>query len=1343
MRNSVLVGICGLLVVITLVSYWGVWNSEFVYFDDPGYVSENLHVQRGLTLENIKWAFLAYEQSNWHPLTWISHMIDIQIYGLAHPGGHHMTNLILHLGNTLLIFLLLRWMTGRAWLSAAVAALFAVHPLHVESVAWVAERKDMLSTFIGLLTMWAYVAYSRQAKFTRDTTAMFAILVGGVLFLFYLNRTMTPNAGWCALLLLALLVGGGAAITHRSMTGQGHIPLYCLMFVLLATGLLAKPMLVTMPFMLLLLDFWPLKRVDDVAADMLQSSTPRGRPDRAPATPRDKRKLRRLRREAASANSAPEPPEWLAWLHWPAVEFLVQAGVLLICMGLMLLTIRFIAEIVGLSAAIANKELPPAAWQMRDVAGMMLRPTTESMLLLLLVPAVIAASIFAPRLAREKIPLLTLTAISAYITPIAQHFGGSMASAGDLPIEFRVCNTMESYVGYIGQMFLPRNLIVLKLLDLNIDMRLVVAAGLTLVIVTALVAWGLIRGRRYLAVGWLWYLGTLVPVIGLVQVGEQAMADRYTYMSYVGLFIMGAWGLADLAESWPSLRPAIIAGALIVLSLVVGICSPYSLSFAVVAESRAWMAVNIVAAILLGGLAAWALLRGCRWVAGGWLVFAVGIVALATGVAGRVVQSLGYAGVILISPVMRGLAATMKWSPNTGQFEATATTMFCLVLLLGFVAAMSGLAIWAGMRRKTYLAVGWFALALAVASGLGLTLVGGPAAASTTPPTPGTVRLPEWAQINAPGLDASNAVAGYIPLVGLLIMGAWGIDEIIGRLPQYKIVLTRTVAGTLAVVLAGCIWLTNCQTFYWTNKERLLQHALDIAPDNWSMHNNMGVYLWEGGVEDAKKAGEAMMEVQKFEVTGKPTLASEKKAQADAFMQESVDKKKRAVEHWEWGCRVRPTAADIHNNLGYARAEEGGNFAAAADRANAEAAANEATTKQKAADLKAQAEKMETTNRPKADELKAEAQKLEAASQQKIAELKAQAAKLTEQSQQKFRESAAHLEAAMKLKPILAGPHNNYGRILLRMHDEEGAIAQFKEAIKLDDSLLEGRANLAEVYLMQGDRALNEANAARNEAETAKQAGNTALNEQKLAEAKTKSALSEEKFTLSEEQWKAILAFVADPGNKEKLGNYVGAHRGLAAIREKQGRMDEAVQEWYEMLKLDGGTVLAHEKLSLYFWDQRQFDRAKPHLMAQLLLRPDRFKWANDFGMVFWGPSQNKPLKPELAMRAWAHCAFLLATMPEDFARNGPEAVDLAQRAVNISAQMSPAKTPEAEAADALAAALAEVGNFQQAVNVAQQAVNLATQQQKSQLASEIAARLQLYQRGQKYRIPRPAPPQP
>jgi len=373
--------ICLILAAFTVGAYWRVGGFDFVKYDDPMYVAENPHVQAGLTREGFVWAFTTGHAGNWHPLTWLSHMLDCQIFGL-NPGRHHLTNLLLHICSTLLLFSVLKNMSGAVLRSGFVAALFALHPLHVESVAWIAERKDVLSTFFLFLTVWGYFCYAKR-----------------------------PGLGW-----------------------------YLLSVVFFALGLLAKPMLVTLPFLLLLLDYWPLERI---------GLGPAGGDD----------------------GSAQNRFRW-------------AVAVRLIC---------------------------------------------------------------------EKIPFFVLSAVSSIVTFRVQQAGGSVRQMDGLfgfPINIRIINALVSYLRYIGKMFWPSGLGVHyphpgnKLLLWH-----GVVAGLILVMVSVLVIWQL-RRRKYLFVGWFWYLGMLVPVIGLVQVGAQAMADRYTYVPMVGLFIMIAWGVYDLVGRW-------------------------------------------------------------------------------------------------------------------------------------------------------------------------------------------------------------------------------------------------------------------------------------------------------------------------------------------------------------------------------------------------------------------------------------------------------------------------------------------------------------------------------------------------------------------------------------------------------------------------------------------------------------------------------------------------------------------------------------------------------------------------------------------------------------------------
>ncbi len=334
---------------------------EFLSYDDPGYVTENVRVQTGLTPDNVCWAFTTLTFCNWLPLTWLSHMLDCQLFGL-NPAGHHLTNILFHLANTLVLFGVLGAMTGRPWRSAFAAALFAVHPLHVESVAWIAERKDVLSTLFWLLTMGAYGAYIRH-----PSTGRYAAALG-----------------------------------------------------LFALGLLAKSMLITLPCVLFLLNYWPLKRLDD---------------------------------------------------------------------------------------SLAARRIP---WRVLGELG----------------------------------PFFALAAASCIVTILAQ---GHASAIKALPLRIRVENALVSYATYIGKMFWPTRLAVFYPHRVStFPLWQVAGALMVLVGVTALAA--VLWRRPYILVGWLWYLGTLVPVIGFIQIGGQAMADRYTYVPMIGLFVAAAWGLGDMVE---------------------------------------------------------------------------------------------------------------------------------------------------------------------------------------------------------------------------------------------------------------------------------------------------------------------------------------------------------------------------------------------------------------------------------------------------------------------------------------------------------------------------------------------------------------------------------------------------------------------------------------------------------------------------------------------------------------------------------------------------------------------------------------------------------------------------
>jgi tetratricopeptide (TPR) repeat protein len=383
---------CLLLALVTLAVYWPVFHCEFVDYDDDTYITGNRHVQSGLTWESLRWAFTTRYASNWHPLTWISHMLDCQFYGL-NPGGHHATNVVLHLLNSVLLFAVLRRMTGTQWRSAFVAALFALHPLHVESVAWVAERKDVVSTFLGLLALMMYAPYVELSKVQSPKSKVFY----GLALLFF------------------------------------------------TLALMAKPMLVTLPFVLLLLDFWPLRRM--------------------PAT------MRFFGREIGT----PKP-----------------------------------------SGGKANYRATLA------------------------------------RLVAEKLPLLVLSCSCCVITVWAQTI--AMRGLENVNVTSRISNAVVSYCRYVNKMVWPAGLAVLYPFPQTVSIGHLTMATVALACLSYL-AIRCAKRRPYLVTGWFWFLGTLVPVIGLVQVGLQSMADRYTYVPLIGLFIIIAWGGYDLARRW-QLRPA-------------------------------------------------------------------------------------------------------------------------------------------------------------------------------------------------------------------------------------------------------------------------------------------------------------------------------------------------------------------------------------------------------------------------------------------------------------------------------------------------------------------------------------------------------------------------------------------------------------------------------------------------------------------------------------------------------------------------------------------------------------------------------------------------------------------
>jgi len=395
-----------LLALVTLALYWPALHGDFV-FDDELYVTKNFHVQDGLTVANLKWALLNPVAGNWHPLTVWSHMLDCQLFGL-NPWGHHLINVLLHALNTVLVFFLLRQLTGATWRSFFVAALFGWHPLRVESVAWVAERKDVLSACFGLLSLLCYAKAVTGDK-CQVTGSEKNILTA------FLSRVTC----------------------HVS-------PYYFLSLFFFALGLMSKAMLVTWPFVMLLLDWWPLER------------------------------------------------------------FKVQGS-------------RF------------------------KVQGLIL----------------------------EKVPFFALAAVMSMVTYEVQNQGGAVQLIENLPVNVRLGNALISYCRYLGKLFWPADLAVFYPHPGHWPMAGVMLACGPLVVVTMVLV--MIR-RRYpfLLMGWLWYIGTLVPVIGLVQVGDQAMADRYTYIPSVGVLILVVWGAYELTRRWRYQPTVLGVAGLVVVVLCLG-----------------------------------------------------------------------------------------------------------------------------------------------------------------------------------------------------------------------------------------------------------------------------------------------------------------------------------------------------------------------------------------------------------------------------------------------------------------------------------------------------------------------------------------------------------------------------------------------------------------------------------------------------------------------------------------------------------------------------------------------------------------------------------------------------
>jgi len=377
--SRVKVLICIFLVLATATIYSQVQDHEFLNFDDNKYITDNWNVQAGFTRESIHWAFTKSHYGEWQPITWLSYILDYQLYGL-NPKGYLLTSLFFHIANSLILFMVLLRMTGALWQCSFVAALFAFHPLNVESVAWAAERKNVLSTLFWLLTMWAYIRYAEKPNIKRY----------GSMILFFI------------------------------------------------LGLMSKPMLITLPFVLLLMDYWPLRRFK-LGQEKGNGDIPEKYTDKGP-----------------------------------------------------------------------------------DIL----------------------------RLVREKIPLFLLATGAGIVTFIVQKSGGVLQSMESISLSARLTNAMVSYLEYLEKTVWPKGLAIFYSHPGNaLAAWKGILCGLALVGITAIVI-KFIRKAPYFAVGWFWYLGTLVPVIGIVQAGVQAMADRYAYVPFIGIFIIVAWGVPELMAKW-------------------------------------------------------------------------------------------------------------------------------------------------------------------------------------------------------------------------------------------------------------------------------------------------------------------------------------------------------------------------------------------------------------------------------------------------------------------------------------------------------------------------------------------------------------------------------------------------------------------------------------------------------------------------------------------------------------------------------------------------------------------------------------------------------------------------
>jgi len=408
-----------LLILTSLIAFGSIIGNDFINFDDNVYITENNYIKAGLNLETIKWTFSAVVSSNWHPLTLLSHALDWSLFG-ANAGGHHLVSLLWHIGSAILLFLFLSKTTGSLWPSAFVAALYALHPLRVESVAWASERKDVLSMFLGLASIYAYAYYVESSKLSK----------------YYIS----------------------------------------LMF--FALSLLAKPMLVTLPFVFLLLDYWPLGRWQKSFQPQLLPVVSDG------ALAKKKVKQR-------GADSTEE-------------------------------------KVVALPLINRAKIIRSLLW--------------------------------------EKLPFVFLAIVSCMVTIWAQSKGGAVASLDQLPLIDRMLNAIVSYIQYLMKIFWPVNLAIFYPYRQFLPLWQVFGAASILLGISISVIYA-IKKAPFLFVGWFWYLGTLVPVIGLMQVGKQSIADRYTYFPSIGIAIMLVWSVVYLLPKVRLRKIIIVAAAIILVAL--------------------------------------------------------------------------------------------------------------------------------------------------------------------------------------------------------------------------------------------------------------------------------------------------------------------------------------------------------------------------------------------------------------------------------------------------------------------------------------------------------------------------------------------------------------------------------------------------------------------------------------------------------------------------------------------------------------------------------------------------------------------------------------------------------